>query len=142
MFSRFTRSYKYPPHPLAPVVDWSKTDVESDYKGHHVKIIDDIFTPEECAELIALAESDSEWKQAAVHYGQGQDQNYVDTNYRNSERILRFDKEAAEKLYQKLLPYVSDIVELKPGDQWHSVVDMGKVTSGVWKLDWYDHPSL
>src|SRR6266498_1755317 len=88
----------------APVLDWSTTPLANVYAGHYVKIIDDLFTPEECAALIKLAESDAEWQQAAVHYGIGMDKSYVDTEYRNSERILRFDDAAAEQLYQKMPP--------------------------------------
>ena len=38
------------------------------------------------------------------------------TNYRNSERILRFeafDHETAEDLSKRLLPYVQELVEIK-----------------------------
>ncbi|KAJ3539161.1 hypothetical protein NMY22_g4857 [Coprinellus aureogranulatus] len=124
----------------APVLDWSVTplSVQKYYEGSYVKVIDDLFTPEECAALIALAESDAEWAQAAVHYGLGAHQQYVDTDYRNSERILRFDHDAAAQIYQRLLPHVQELVELKPGDPWRSVVSplqSKRVQEGVWRLD-------
>ncbi|KAJ3507530.1 hypothetical protein NLJ89_g6251 [Agrocybe chaxingu] len=117
----------------APVLDWSTTPLATDYPGHYVKVLDDVFSPEECAELIALAESDAQWKQAAVHYGLGAHQNYVDTDYRNSERILRFDNAAADKLYQKLLPYVQEIVEIKPGSEWEGIVGIPGRVNETWK---------
>ncbi|KAF9484600.1 hypothetical protein BDN70DRAFT_910629 [Pholiota conissans] len=115
----------------APIVDWSKTPLTAAYEGHYVKIIDDVFSPEECAELIALAESDAEWKEAAVHYGLGANQNYVDKEYRDSERILRFDKPVAEKLYQKLRPYVSEVAKIQPGDKWEKI--MGRAEKATWE---------
>jgi len=116
----------------APVLDWSTTPLSKAYAGYYVKIIDNVFTDEECTALIKLAESDAEWKQAAVHYGLQPDQNYVDTEYRNSERILRFDHDAAEKLYQKLLPYVQELVEIKKGGKWDKIV--GTRHSGTWTM--------
>jgi len=121
----------------ASVLDWSTTPLAQDYAGHYVKIIDDVFSAEECAALIALAESDAEWTQAAVHYGTGPTQNYVDKDYRNSERILRFDKEAADKLYEKLLPYIPEIVKIEKGSEWEGVVGAKKSVKGTWTMVGY-----
>jgi len=118
----------------APVFDWSTTPLAQQYNGYYLKVLDDFYTSEECAALIALAESDQEWKQAAVHYGLGAHENYVNTDYRNSERILRFDHEAAEKMYQRLLPYVQEFVEIKAGDKWEGIVGRPGAVSGTWKL--------
>ena len=118
----------------APPLDWSTTPLKGDYAGHYVKVIDNFFTPEECAELIALAESDSQWEQAAVHYGLGKNDNYVDTEYRNSERILRFDHEAAEVLYQRLLPYVQEFIKIEPGDEWEGIIGVPGKVVGKWEL--------
>ena len=121
----------------APVFDWSTTPLARFYNGFYLKVLDNFFTSEECAALIALAESDSDWKQAAVHYGLGANENYVNTDYRNSERILRFDHEAAEKIYQRLLPYVQELVEIKPGDEWERIIDQPGHVKGTWKLVGY-----
>ncbi|KAH6914764.1 hypothetical protein BKA70DRAFT_1383023 [Coprinopsis sp. MPI-PUGE-AT-0042] len=118
----------------APVLDWSKTVLASDYPNAYCKIIDNVFTDEECKALIDLAESGSQWKQAAVHFGLEAHEQYVNTEYRNSERILRFDHEAAEKLYQKLLPYVQELVEIKPGSQWEGIVGVPGRVNGTWKV--------
>jgi len=118
----------------APVFDWSTTPLAHFYNGFYLKVLDNFFTSEECAALIALAESDNSWKQAAVHYGLGANENYVNTDYRNSERILRFDDEAAEKLYQRLLPYVQELVEIKPGDKWESIIGQPRRVTGTWKM--------
>lgn len=121
----------------APVVDWASTPLTQDYEGHYVKIIDDLFTPKECAELIALAESDAEWKEAAVHYGLGANENYVDKDYRNNERILRFDKSAAEKLYQKLRPYVQELAKIPAGGKWERIVSASGRVDGTWECVGY-----
>ncbi|TFK22845.1 oxidoreductase [Coprinopsis marcescibilis] len=118
----------------APVFDFSTTPVAIEYEGFYVKILDDVFTPEECAALIALAESDQEWKQAAVHYGLGAHQQYVNLGYRNSERILRFDHDAAAKIYGRLLPYIQELVQIKPGDEWEKVVGSPGRVKGTWNL--------
>jgi hypothetical protein len=122
----------------APVIDWANTPLTQDFEGHYVKIIDDLFTPKECAELISLAESDAEWKEAAVHYGLGANDSYVDKDYRNNERILRFDKPAAEKLYQKLRPYVQELARISAGDKWEGIVlsASGRV-DGTWECVGY-----
>ncbi|KAF8900894.1 hypothetical protein CPB84DRAFT_1708821 [Gymnopilus junonius] len=117
----------------APVFDFSDTPVAT-YQGYYVKVLDDVFTPKECAELIALAESDAEWKQAAVHYGLQPDQQYVDTDYRNSQRILRFDHEAANKIYERLLPYVQELVKIEPGNEWERVVGPRGQVKETWEL--------
>ena len=121
----------------APVFDWSTTPLARDYKGHYMKVLDDVFTPDECDALIALAESDQTWKQAALHYGLKPHETYINTDYRNSERILRFDHEAANRLYERLLPYVQELLEIKPGGEWEGVVGIPGRVEGVWKLIGY-----
>ncbi|KAF8811376.1 hypothetical protein BYT27DRAFT_7184854 [Phlegmacium glaucopus] len=129
-----TQRNSEPAFEVAPVLDWSTTPLAQEYSGSYLKVLDNFFTSEECAALIALAESDQEWKQAAVHYGLAAHQNYVNTEYRNSERILRFDHEAAEKIYQRLLPYVQEFVDIKAGDKWEGIVGRPGTVSGTWKL--------
>ncbi|KAF8880308.1 hypothetical protein BD779DRAFT_1549538 [Infundibulicybe gibba] len=119
---------------VPPIFDFSATPLAKDYTGCYIKVIDNVFTPQECADLIALAESDSKWEQAAVHYGLGPDQNYVDTEYRNSERILRFDHQAAEKMFQRLLPLVPELVQVKPHDTWEAIFGPPGKVKGTWKL--------
>ena len=121
----------------APVFDWSTTPLAPYYTSFYLKVLDDFYTSEECAALIALAESDDDWKQAAVNYGLDAHENYIDTDYRNNERILRFDQEAAEGIYQRLLPYVQELVEIKRGDKWEGIIDRPGCMSGTWKLVGY-----
>ncbi|KAF8880310.1 hypothetical protein BD779DRAFT_1788645 [Infundibulicybe gibba] len=116
---------------VPPIFDFSATPLAKDYAGFYIKVIDDVFTPQECADLIVLAESDSKWEQAAVHYGLGPEQKYVNTEYRNSERILRFDHQAAEKMFQRLLPMVPELVQVKLHDR-----PLGDYVRCPWGSDW------
>jgi hypothetical protein len=94
-----------------PALDFNRTPLP-EYKNYYCKIIDNLFSPSECADLISLAESHAQWSQAAVHYGLGPTQNYVNLEYRNSDRILLFDSDAASRIYNKLLPHIPEVVEL------------------------------
>lgn len=115
----------------APVVDWSQTPLASEYNGFYVKVIDNVFTPAECAALKALAESDQKWTQAALN------EKSVDTRYRNSERILRFDASTAQQIYGRLLPYVQELVEIRPGGDWETIVAKKEKATAVWKMVGY-----
>ncbi|KAF5320156.1 hypothetical protein D9611_010353 [Ephemerocybe angulata] len=120
--------------PEGAIFDWATTPLSEYYDGCYLKVLDDVFTDEECAALIALAESDKEWSPAFVNFGLGPNDKFIDTEYRNSERILRFDHEAAEQIYKRLLPYVPELVEVRAGDKWESVVGTPAKKKGVWKL--------
>ncbi|TFK72277.1 hypothetical protein BDN72DRAFT_876579 [Pluteus cervinus] len=122
------------PLPNAPVFDFSKTKLARDYTGSYVKILDNVFTAEECAALIRLAESDAKWEQAALHYGLGPEEKYVDTAYRNSDRILRWDQGAADMMLEKLKPYVPELWEIRSGDKYEGVVSASNKVLGTWKL--------
>ncbi|KAF8880309.1 hypothetical protein BD779DRAFT_1549543 [Infundibulicybe gibba] len=119
---------------IPPIFDFSTTPLAKDYAGCYIKVIDDVFTPQECADLIALAESDSKWKPAAVHHGLVSEQKYINLEYRNSERILRFDHEAAEKMFQRLLPLVPELVQVKPHDTWETMFGAPGEVTGTWRL--------
>lgn len=119
-----------------PVLDWSTTPLAKDYAGCYAKIIDDVFTADECDALIALAQSDGkQFTPAYVNFGTGPNDKFMDLSYRNSDRILRFDKDAAEQIYKRLLPYIPEILELKPGDRyWNKIAKVDKGKKPNWKL--------
>lgn len=112
-------------------LDLSQTPIASDYPNCYFKVLDNIFTAQECASFIALAESDQTWQPALINTGIGQE---LDLTYRNSGRILRFDHEGAAKIHQRLLPYVQELVEIKPGDAWEGIVGTPGRVRGTWKL--------
>ncbi|KAF8641656.1 hypothetical protein AX16_009882 [Volvariella volvacea WC 439] len=118
----------------APIADLSKTPLGDYYDGFYIKILDDVFTQEECQRLIALAETGTQWEQASLHSSTSANEDYVDKDYRNSERILRYDKAAADFLYQRLLPYVKELETIEEGSDWADVVMPKNFMVGEWKL--------
>ncbi|KAF8337162.1 hypothetical protein F5887DRAFT_890826 [Amanita rubescens] len=108
----------------APIFDFSNTSLAPDYPAgqRYVKILDGVFTPEECNALVRFAETGNPWKQAAIHFGMEEHQQLVDTRYRNSERILRFDEGVVQWLYERLKPYVHELEEIRPESEWERVV--------------------
>ncbi|KAF8641653.1 hypothetical protein AX16_009879 [Volvariella volvacea WC 439] len=117
-----------------PLLDLSETPLANYYKGYFIKVLDDVFTQEECQRLISLAETGAKWEQARLHYGLSENDTYVDTDYRNSERILRFDKDAADFMYQRLLPYVRELERIDRQSDWADVVGPKSIMVGVWRL--------
>jgi Rps23 Pro-64 3,4-dihydroxylase Tpa1-like proline 4-hydroxylase len=143
-----------------PLFDFSKTSLANDYTSgtFYLKIIDDVFTPDECRALIHFAEtglflpthrqrpspssasspaqaapaavSKNPWRPAAIDVGMGQQ--VVDKLTRDSDRILRFDNEVAAFLFQRLAPYVPEIIEIRPGDEWHRMV--GRRSQQLWRM--------
>lgn len=117
-----TMDIDHEPGPVVPnsdVFDFSTTPLARDYTGFYVKVLDNVFTPAECKYLIELAESDAGWEQAAIATGRG---DIVDQTYRNSGRILRFDHDTANKIYQCLLPFVQELVEIRAGQTRTGIV--------------------
>ena len=67
-------------------------------------ILDNVFTNEECDSLIKLSEEIPEnYEIAKVTYD---DEQIIDTNYRNNKRWLNFDKKLAETFFEKIKSYI------------------------------------
>ncbi|KAF8630213.1 hypothetical protein AX17_005469 [Amanita inopinata Kibby_2008] len=140
----------------APTFDFSKTPLANDYPStdFYVKVLEGVFTPKECRALIRFAETgvfdtdvdeamdtreelgekENPWKQAGVNYGIEEHQQIVDTSYRNSERILRFDKDVSGWVSERIAPYIKEVVEIKPGSEWESIVSLPGKNKKTWKL--------
>ncbi|KAH9475055.1 hypothetical protein JR316_0012158 [Psilocybe cubensis] len=112
---------------VAPIFDFSQTPLAKVYEGFYVKVLDNVFTRKECEDLIALAESDQEWTAAELN-------NDVVPDYRNSLRILRFDHNTADMIFQRLLPYIPELIEIEPGDEWEGVIGKPGTVEGTWNL--------
>lgn len=78
-----------------------------EYERRTAFVIDNLFTPDDCKQLLAAAESKGEWVAAKLNAGGNRE--YSDTSYRNSGRILHDDEELAETILAKLRPYLKDI---------------------------------
>jgi len=120
-----------PAVPNTDVLDFSTTPLGNDYSGFYIKVLDNVFTPSECASFISLAESDAMWEVASVTTNRGV---ILDQSYRNSGRILRFDHETAGRIYQRLPPFVQELVEIRPGEKWEGVVGYPGRVAGLWKM--------
>ncbi|CCO29491.1 hypothetical protein BN14_03504 [Rhizoctonia solani AG-1 IB] len=95
-----------PPLVAAHRLDFVKLGLP-EYEHKFAMVIDNLFTPEECARLVAKVESEKEWETAAINVGAGAQ--VVDTSYRNSSRILYDTEEMTNEIYEKLKPYLKDI---------------------------------
>jgi len=67
-------------------------------------ILDNVFTKEECDSLIKLSEETPEnYEIAKISYD---DEQIIDTSYRNNQRWLNFDKKLAETFFEKIKSYI------------------------------------
>jgi hypothetical protein len=67
-------------------------------------ILDNVFTKEECECLIKLSEEIPEnYEIAKVSYN---DEQIIDTSYRNNKRWLHFNKKLAETFFEKIKSYI------------------------------------
>ncbi|KAF8309884.1 hypothetical protein DL93DRAFT_2085020 [Clavulina sp. PMI_390] len=93
-----------------PPVVVTKIDFEAynlpEYAHRNALVIDNLFTPEDCARLLAAAEASNEWAVAQLNGGGALQ--YTDTSYRNSGRILYDDHELADWILDKMRPYLKD----------------------------------
>lgn len=78
-----------------------------EYAHRTAIVIDNLFTPDDCKQLLAAAESKGEWVAAKLNGGGNRE--YSDTSYRNSGRILHDDEPLADWIFAKLQPYLKDI---------------------------------
>ncbi|KAJ7600857.1 hypothetical protein C8J56DRAFT_1157140 [Mycena floridula] len=115
------------------VIDFAATDLAANYKGFYAIVIDDLFTPTECAELIALASTDpAGWVPAAMSALTTES---IHSNFRHSETIKRIDKEASEMIYARLQPFVEDIKLIEPEGKWAGITGKPTRKQGeTWKM--------
>ncbi|KAF7364800.1 hypothetical protein MVEN_00350000 [Mycena venus] len=115
--------------PTVQPIDFATTAL-TQYSGFYATVIDDFLTPAECDALRDLAASTREWEPAALGPTQT-----VHTNFRNSDRILRVDKETADMIYERLRPLVPELHVLGPNSEWPSITGkLGKGPRPCWKM--------
>ncbi|CAE6458432.1 unnamed protein product [Rhizoctonia solani] len=93
-----------------------------EYEQKFAMVIDNLFTPEDCARFVAKVESEKEWEAAAVNIAANAQ--IVDTSYRNSSRILYDNEELANEIYEKLKPYLKDIGQIEHSDMHKYTLQM------------------
>ena len=129
------------PDPTVTPIDFSQTALAQPYSRFYAKVIDNLFTPAECADLLALAQSsDGEsdpWSPAGLSAGADGKQT-VHSNFRNSDRVLVVDAEAARQIYEKLKPYVEEIHDIRPEGHWATITGrIGMKHAPAWTLVGY-----
>lgn len=80
------------------------------YKNNFAAVIDNVLSPEECKELLHLAEQStpesSKWERAMINAGNGRQVMSVES--RKSGRIIWDTAEVAERLLDRLMPYMRE----------------------------------
>lgn len=119
--------------PSSNLVDFASTDLASAYTGFYAKVIDDAFTPEECQALVDLASTTpGGWQMAGVS---AERPDSVHSEFRHSQRIVRIDEEAADKIFQRLKPFVEELDSIEPQGRWAGVTGkVGRKQGPTWKL--------
>jgi hypothetical protein len=74
-------------------------------------VIDGLFTDEELARFLATAEASGPWEIARVNTGPNS--SFLNTRYRNGERLIYDSFELSEEIFSKIRPHLSDIEEVK-----------------------------
>lgn len=105
-------------------IDFETTPLAASYTGFYAKVLDNVFTQEECSALLQLAEKGG-WQPAAKS-----------TNFRNSDRVLVIDNEASAMIFERLKPFVEGELSLIAADgPWaHIAHKAGKKLPRPWKL--------
>lgn len=98
-------------------VDFSKTDC-TEYNGLYAVILDNVLSPDECAQLITLAEQSSggepgkgNWERALVNIGNNQQT--LLTDIRNCDRIIWDTQEIVDRIWQRCRIHVPEIEHVR-----------------------------
>ncbi|KAK7462349.1 hypothetical protein VKT23_007950 [Stygiomarasmius scandens] len=119
--------------PSTALIDFGPTPLAASYSGFYAKVLDDVFSPEECVQLIAHASSCPEgWQPAGLNGLTGE----VYSDFRNSERVYLVDEELSSRIYERLRPLVEeDIGLIGPKGQWNAITGKaGREQGPTWKL--------
>ncbi|KAL4922556.1 hypothetical protein BDW62DRAFT_54973 [Aspergillus aurantiobrunneus] len=110
-----TNSDFLPPQPPANahcrVIDFATTDPPlPEYTRWFAAVIDNALTEAECKELLRLAEAsspDNTWERALINIGGGRQT--LSTDSRNCGRIILDSRDLAERLQNRLLPFLQEL---------------------------------
>lgn len=122
-------------HSAAPsatmsLIDFAATPMAANYSGFYAKVVDGIFTAEECKELSSLV---TDWKPAGLS-AEGPTQS-VHSDFRNSDRCLIFDHDVAARVYERLYPLITEIHQLSPSGEYPLITGKaGRKQGPTWKL--------
>ncbi|KAI5809065.1 hypothetical protein DFH27DRAFT_250101 [Peziza echinospora] len=127
------------PLPQGYIIDFSTSPLSKSYTNHYALVIDNCFTPAECAQLISLAESSAPWAPAMINSGPN-GEGVLAVDYRNSGRILVDDKDAAAFVYERVKPWLDEVEVVGPGRfKWKEIVEIpwgSKKRKGAEEENW------
>lgn len=93
--------------PVSNPIDWASTALPQN-KGRVAFVVDDVLSPEECKQLLSLAEASvpvegdaSPWKPALVSVGVGLEASAA--GYRESDRIIWDQQVVAERIGERIM---------------------------------------
>jgi len=130
-------------------IDFTTSAIAGPYDTFYARILEDVFTADECADLIALAESEQAWEPAN---GGGADgapvagreyapEHAVSQAFRNSERILRDDPATAAEIFARVCPFLAEVAEIGPDSRFVDVTgkagqkwSAARGETGFWRL--------
>lgn len=133
--SGFLAPLKTPPS--ANVIDFAKSALP-EYANEYAVVLDDVLSPEECAQFIKLAEmsqgahstegetvKNDGWQEAMVNVGGGYE--VIIPDYRNSDRIIWDHPEIMNRLWKRILQadVVKKYLQRLDGDEYESVLAQG-----------------
>lgn len=98
-----------PPLATARLVDFKQTNL-GQYEDFFAMVIDDLFTPGECASLLSVAQPDADkpWPPATVTAYNGTQ--FVDLMSRDCGRIIHESEALADALLHRILPHLPPAV--------------------------------
>lgn len=106
-------------------IDFAKSPLPQ-YDGHTALVLDNVLSPDECRELLSLAESsvpredenESAWKPALVSGGNGYESRAP--GYRESDRIIWDQQTIVDRLWERCLQAegLQDLLAVIPHEPW------------------------
>ncbi|KAF8651910.1 hypothetical protein AX16_004555 [Volvariella volvacea WC 439] len=140
-------------------IDFSQTPLSKSYSTFYAKVLDNLFSEQDCLDLIAFATnanssspatSDGQtnsssdlppqdaggWQPAGLSMNAADGSQTVHSNFRNSDRILKIDNAVSQRIYEKIRPHVEEIHEIDSvGSRWAGIVGkIGKKQGPTWRL--------
>jgi hypothetical protein len=115
-FSTFSAPSTSKDGPKTYLLDFATTSLP-EYAPYFAVVIDDLFTPQECDELLEFASGgdESKWEEALVNSGGGRQVSARD--YRRGSRIMVDDKDKAQWIYERVKPCL---------DKWVGELEVGE----------------
>ncbi|KAL1726936.1 hypothetical protein EV714DRAFT_286894 [Schizophyllum commune] len=119
-----------PANATASPIDFSQTPLAEAYTGFYATIVENAFTPAECAALLARATASGEWS-----FARGDVPPEARDTYRVGDRTYLTDSEVSAAVFARLLPFIEDIRDLRPGSKWATIAHRpGRAQGPAWHL--------